>query len=149
MIAPSSWQEMGRQITYIHTSGHWQRKWIKASSSSADLHPWQNSLNESLVISACFPITQWPESSAIVIEMTLRLRPSNWLVRLLAVGDQVSLAMKQDSSLTQHRFASRKNFSSIDNLTGANGVHSSIEEKERFSPSEVVGSTVSPYVTVP
>ena len=73
---------------YLHLAneGHWQRKW-----KAADLHPQQKSLNGSLIISSCLPITQWPVSTATVVDIMSRPRSSNWLVRLLSIRGQVSL----------------------------------------------------------
>ena len=66
---------------------------------------------------ACLPIKQRPVTITTVIEMTLRSNLSNWLVRLLSIVGQVSLIMEQNSSLTQDRLASRKNFYQITKLT--------------------------------
>ena len=90
---------------YLHLArdGHWQRKWTIVSSSSAGQHPPQKSLKCSGNPSACLPITQWPASTATVIEMMSRPSPSNWLVSLLSIEDHVSLALKQGFSLTQDR----------------------------------------------
>ena len=60
--------------------------------------------------------------------MTSPLRPSNWLVRILSIGGQVSLAMEQVSSLTQDRFESLNNFRSLSNLTEASGIPNSMEK---------------------
>ena len=121
--------------------GHWQRKWITASSSSANLHPRQQSLNGSLILSACLPITQWLVSTVTVVYMTSRPRPSYWLVSLLSIKGQVSIAVEQDYSLTQDRLASRKNFHSISKLTEASGIPSSIEENSGKSAPGMAGSS--------
>ena len=98
---------------YLHLArgGHWQRKWITASFS-VNQHLRQKSLNESL-LSACLRITQWPVSTATVVHMMSRLSLSNWLVRLLSIGRQISLAMEQDSSLTQDKFEEVKRVNKI------------------------------------
>ena len=93
---------------HLANDGHWQRKWITVSSSSADLHPRQKLLNESCILSACLP--QCPVSMATIIERRLWLNPSNWSVRFLSIEGQVNLAVEQDSSLTQYILYSRKNF---------------------------------------
>ena len=67
---------------------HWQRKWITVSSSSADLHPQQNSLNESSILSVYLPIKQRPVNTANVIEMLLRLSPSNCKNRIFGTSDE-------------------------------------------------------------
>ena len=55
--------------------------------------------------------------------------PSYWLVRLLSIKDQVSLAMEQDFLLTQVRLAYLENFRAMANLPEA------IEENsERSAP---------------
>ena len=113
--------------------GHWQRKWITISSSSTDLHPWQKSLNVSIICSAFLPITQWLIRMATVVKMMPRPTPSNWLVRLLSTKGQLSLAVKQDSSLIQDRLASRKNFRATANLTEAWVTPNSFEEVSESS----------------
>ena len=60
--------------------------------------------------------------------MTSRPRPSNWLVRLLSIKGQMSLAVKQNSFLTQDRLTSWKNFRWMTNFTEASGIANSIEE---------------------
>ena len=107
---------------------HWQRMLKAVSSSSADQHPLHKSLNMSLILSACLPITQWPVITATVIEMTSRPRPSIWLVLLLSIKGWVSLAAEQNTSLTQYKLASWKNFRSMSNLVEVNGILNSIEE---------------------
>ena len=88
------------QITSIYTSKVMD---IGRESRQLSLHAWQKSLNGICILSACLPIKQWPVSMAIVIEMMLRPSPFNWLVRLLSIEGQVSLAVEQDSSLIYDR----------------------------------------------
>ena len=99
---------------YVHLAryGHCQRKWRTVSSSSTDLHPRQKSLNSNTIFSAYLPI------------MMSRQSPSNWLVRLLYIKDQVSLAVEQNSTLTQDKLASRN--SALANLTKASDTPNSI-----------------------
>ena len=114
---------------YLHLArnGHWQWKWIKISSSAADLHSRQKSLNGSLILNACFPSTQWPVSTATVVEMASLPSPSNWLVRFLSIKGQVSPVVKQDFSLIQNMLPCRKNFRAMANLTEASSIPNSIE----------------------
>ena len=121
-------REPNNLLLHLSKDRHLQKKWITASSFSADSHPQQMSLNGSRILSACLPITQWPVSMATVVEMMSRSSPSNWFVRLLSIKGQVRLTVEQDSSLTQHRLPMRKNFRSIDNLNEASGIPNSIED---------------------
>ena len=58
------------------------------------------------------------------------------MVHLLSIKGQVSLAVEQNSSLTQDRLASRKHFCARANLTEASGTPNSIEEDSgRSSPA--------------
>ena len=102
-------------------------KWITVSSSSADLHPRQAEVvkwePDSFRMSSHNAMTCKHDR-----DMTSRPRPRNWLVHLLPIKGQVSLAVEQDSSLTQDRLASRKNFRSMSNLTEESWIPNSIEE---------------------
>ena len=84
------------ELNYLYlqlaSDGHWQRKWITVSSSSAVLLPRQKSLNGSVILSACLPITQWSVSMATVVEITSRPNFINWLVHILSIKGQESLA---------------------------------------------------------
>ena len=54
----------------------------------------------------------------------------------------MSLAMEQDSSSTQDKMASRKNFRSMSNLIEANGIPKSIKEDSSRSTSALASSSV-------
>ena len=54
--------------------------------------------------------------------------PSNFLVRLLTIKGQVSLAVEQHSILTQDRLAFRKNFRAMANLAEASGAPNSVKD---------------------
>ena len=97
-------------------------------SSSDDYHPRQKSLNGSHKIFRGLPITQWSVSTATMLEMMSRPNGSNWLVRHPFIKGQVSLAVQQDSLLTQDMLASQRNFCSMSDLTDASGTPNSIEE---------------------
>ena len=122
---------MESQINYISTQQETsidRKNWISITSFSADLHPRQKSLNGSYVLSTSLSTTQWPVSVATLVELMSRPSQSNWLVRLLSIKDQTSLAVKQNSSLTQNRLASRKNFRTMPNLTDASGIPNSVDK---------------------
>ena len=71
---------------------------------------------------------------ATVIEMVLRLRPSDWLVRLLSIEGHVGLAVNQE--LIQDRFSARGNFLAMSGLHEVTGILKSIEKNyERSAPS--------------
>ena len=104
--------------------------------SIGDLYYRQKSLNGSLILSACLPITQWPVNMVTVVDMTSQPRPRNWLVGLLSIRGQVSRAVKQDFSLSEDRLASLKNLHARFNLGKASGMTNSIEDdSERSAPA--------------
>ena len=85
---------------------------------------------------------KWPVSMATVIVMILRPSPSNWLVRLLSIEDQVSLAVDQDCSVIHNRLASRENFLAMANLNEVSCILKSIEENSGRSASALASSSV-------
>ena len=117
--------EPNNLFLHLAMDGHCQKKWIIVSS-----------------------LRQWLVSMNTVVEMMSRSSSSNWFVRLPSIKGQVSPVMEQNSSLTQDRLASRKNFRTIVNLKEASGISRQLR-KECTISGELVGSTVSQNVTVP
>ena len=62
--------------------------------------------------------------------MMLRPISSNWLMRLLSIEDQVSLAIEQNSSLIQYRLVSRENFRARASFNEVNGIPKLIEKDQ-------------------
>ena len=97
------------------------------------------SINEGCILFAFLSITQWPLSMTAVIEMMLWPNPSNWLVCLLSIKCQVSVVVEQDSSLTQDRLVSQKNFrGQLDRSKWHNQVDWIGFRKEWTSPGKLV-----------
>ena len=69
--------------------------------------------------------------------MMLRPNTSNWLMRLLSIGNQVSLAVPQKSLLIQNRLACRAIFRMIASLKEVSAIHRLIEEDLYQKPTSV------------
>ena len=98
------------------------------SSANLDLHLQRWALSKKLNNSLLFLSGFAPTAEVVGWELhSFRMSSHNTinckhgqcdrLVRLLSIEDQVNLAVEQDSSLTQDRLASRKNFRATASLT--------------------------------
>ena len=75
---------------------------------------------------------------ATVIEMLLRLSPSNYL----CIEGQVSQAVEQDFLLIQVRLASRENFRAISGLKEESCIPKSVKEDRGISAPVLTSSSV-------